>query len=292
MNYYLVSEEELEELKGAAFNEAVDQWEGNEPTDRLDRAKLACRARPSKNPESKNIEKMSKASVKRVVVPEISKKDPVRNKCATDDKASEMAQEIYIRMVSEKINIIDNDPSKVGIFRIIKETAELAASFYFNEEAEKTKKAIKDPLIKESGFYLTNYEKIVFICDVDSESGVARGEGADFGEWNALSGVCAFNNNLSLTRFLIGIPKDWSRIEKKGIVLTRKEFDLYGLIMLRGVGRGCHDLSTLEKELLSEDEWSDFRNKFDSWNSQGKEKSDGYLPDFAIRDFVHWFLRD
>lgn len=46
MNYYLVSEEELEELKEAAFYEASLVFLNDEPTDRLDRARLACRARP------------------------------------------------------------------------------------------------------------------------------------------------------------------------------------------------------------------------------------------------------
>ncbi len=43
---FVVSEEELERLQGAAFGEAVDQWEGNELNDNLEQAKAACRARP------------------------------------------------------------------------------------------------------------------------------------------------------------------------------------------------------------------------------------------------------
>ncbi len=46
MNYYVVSEEELERLKVASFQEAVDQLEGNELTDELEDAKAAARVRP------------------------------------------------------------------------------------------------------------------------------------------------------------------------------------------------------------------------------------------------------
>lgn len=46
MKYYVVSEEELERLKVAAFMEAESQLNGNELTDGLAEAKAATRARP------------------------------------------------------------------------------------------------------------------------------------------------------------------------------------------------------------------------------------------------------
>ena len=46
MKYYVVSEEELERLKVASFQEAVDQLVGNELTDELEDAKAAARTRP------------------------------------------------------------------------------------------------------------------------------------------------------------------------------------------------------------------------------------------------------
>lgn len=45
--WFVCSESELENLKGAAFSEAVDQLEGNDLNNNLELAKAACRARPA-----------------------------------------------------------------------------------------------------------------------------------------------------------------------------------------------------------------------------------------------------
>jgi hypothetical protein len=46
MNYFIVSEEELSQLKVAAFQEAENQLTGVELNEELQNAKAACTARP------------------------------------------------------------------------------------------------------------------------------------------------------------------------------------------------------------------------------------------------------
>ena len=69
-------------------------------------------------------------------IPEISKQDLVGYEESTENKKEEMAMEIYIRMVASRVNPFESSQSKAGVLHAIKETAELAASFYFKDESE------------------------------------------------------------------------------------------------------------------------------------------------------------